>query len=49
LDSPSPIDNPTIAKDPKRIAANGSLSGLLLLSVHPFHPNLLPALCYGKK
>jgi hypothetical protein len=39
LHSPSPIYNPTIAKDLKRFATNGFLSDLLLLQLlQPFHP-----------
>jgi hypothetical protein len=48
-DLPSPTYNPTIAKDPKRIAAKVSLSDLVLKLVHPFHPELSPALCCSKK
>jgi hypothetical protein len=41
LHSPSPIYNPTIAKDLKRVATNGFLSDLLLLQLlQPFHPIL---------
>jgi hypothetical protein len=42
--SPSPVYNPTTAKDLKRTAARVSLYDLLLLREH-FHPKKLRALC----
>jgi hypothetical protein len=47
LHSPSPIDNPTIAKDLKRVATNGFLSDLLPLQLlQPFHPFSVPSLMW---
>jgi hypothetical protein len=45
--SPSPVYNPTTAKDLKRTAARVSLYDLLLLHEH-FHPKKLRALCGSK-